>query len=562
MKVKCKACNVIIDDSEIGDKGELPGGDFFSQANGISADGSTVVGRSESDTALNLEAFRWTEASGMIGLGKLSLPGDRLSSRASATSSNGSVVVGGSATTMVGEAFLWTQATGLVALGDLSGGSANSQAQGVSPDGRIVVGLGNSGGGSEAFRWESATGMEGLGDLPGGDSDSYADGVSADSRVIVGVGSSDAGREAFRWTAPDGMVGLGDLPGGNYESGARDVSADGRVVVGYGSISFAEPFSAPFLWDETNGMQNLEDLLMAQGVDLAGWQLREASGVSADGSIIVGTGRNPDGFQEAWIADLNPIPSNRAFAAVLPGSRSVRVGEPATAFATIMNTASVTAIGCSITFLYSVPADIFYQTTDPVTNAPTGTPSTPTDIIAGGLQTFVFAITPSAAFTPTDLPLIFDCSNSAPVWVLPGINTLLLSASNTPVPDIIVISVTPTNDGIISLPGTFGNNAFATASVNVGSSADITVTADTGDAALPVTLSICETTNSSTGSCLSPPSDSVTTTITTGATPTFAIFVAGNGNVPLNPANNRIYVRFKDASGVTRGSTSVAVQTL
>jgi hypothetical protein len=145
---------------------------------------------------------------------------------------------------------------------------------------------------------------------------------------------------------------------------------------------------------------------------------------------------------------------------------------------------------------------------------------------------------------------------------LPGVNTLLLSASNAPVPDIIVVSVTPTNDGIISLPSAFGSNAFATASVNVGTSADIIVTADTGDATLQVTLSICETTNSSAGNCLLPPSDSVTATITAGATPTFAIFVAGNGNVPLNPANNRIYVRFKDASGVIRGSTSVAVRTV
>jgi hypothetical protein len=33
------------------------------------------------------------------------------------------------------------------------------------------------------------------------------------------------------------------------------------------------------------------------------------------------------------------------------------------------------------------------------------------------------------------------------------------------------------------------------------------------------------------------------------------------GVVPFNPASNRVFVRFKDAGNVTRGSTSVAVMT-
>ena len=49
--------------------------------------------------------------------------------------------------------------------------------------------------------------------------------------------------------------------------------------------------------------------------------------------------------------------------------------------------------------------------------------------------------------------------------------------------------------------------------------------------------------------------------INANATPTFGIFIQGNGNVPFDPAVNRIFVRFKDSGGVTRGSTSVAVRT-
>jgi hypothetical protein len=141
------------------------------------------------------------------------------------------------------------------------------------------------------------------------------------------------------------------------------------------------------------------------------------------------------------------------------------------------------------------------------------------------------------------------------------VNTLLLSSSSTPVPDIVALATTPTGDGIVDLPGSLGANAFAVASVNVGSQDTITASADTGTASLAVTLSICES-NPATGECLSAPAASVTTLINAGATPTFSIFVTGTGTVPFDPASNRIFVRFRDAGGVTRGSTSVAVQTL
>ena len=56
--------------------GDLPGGSFSSHALGISADGSVVVGRGNSSSETSdpfgtYEAFRWTEAGGMVGLGDL-----------------------------------------------------------------------------------------------------------------------------------------------------------------------------------------------------------------------------------------------------------------------------------------------------------------------------------------------------------------------------------------------------------------------------------------------------------------------------------------------------------
>lgn len=45
-------------------------------------------------------------------------------------------------------------------------------------------------------------------------------------------------------------------------------------------------------------MHGLGDL----GLNLTGWRLSSASGISADGTVIVGTGYNPASQQEAWRA--------------------------------------------------------------------------------------------------------------------------------------------------------------------------------------------------------------------------------------------------------------------
>ncbi|MFN9671471.1 MAG: hypothetical protein ACK552_02380, partial [Microcystis sp.] len=128
------------------------------------------------------------QAASFQGLGDL--PGGSFSSEAYGVSANGSVVVGYSSSSAGSQAFRWTQGTGMVGLGDLLGGGFFSRSRGVSADGSVVVGEGNSSagaiGGNEAFRWTQATGMVGLGDLPGGRFKSSANGVSADGSVVVG----------------------------------------------------------------------------------------------------------------------------------------------------------------------------------------------------------------------------------------------------------------------------------------------------------------------------------------------------------------------------------------
>jgi hypothetical protein len=247
-------------------------------------------------------------------------------------------------------------------------------------------------------------------------------------------------------------------------------------------------------------------------------------------------------------------------AAVLPASRSVQVGTAATAFATIINAGSATATGCSLASATSVPATFTFQTTNPATNQVTGTANTPVDIPAGASQSFVFALTPTAPFTSTDVALTFACSNAPAAPSNSGLNTLLLSSSTTPTPDVVALAATLDTDGIVKIPGTTGTGVFAVATVNVGATGGITASADTGTATLPVALTLCQT-DQTTGACLGPAGATVATTINAGATPTFGVFVTGSGDVPFSPAANRIVVRFRDAGGEVRGATSVAVQT-
>ena len=247
--------------------------------------------------------------------------------------------------------------------------------------------------------------------------------------------------------------------------------------------------------------------------------------------------------------------------AALPASRSVAVGATATAFATVINTGTATAYGCEIAPAASLSANFWFQPTDPVTNAPVGIRNRPVDIPAGAAQAFVIGFTPTATFAPTDVALRFDCINAPPAAVNSGLNTLLLSATATPGPDIVALSATSPNDGVARIPGATGTGVFAVASVNVGTSGNITVSADTAGVTLPVAVSLCQT-NPSTGVCLAPPAPTVSATINAGATPTFAVFVAGSGIVAFDPARNRVTVRFREtATNAVRGATSVAIRT-
>jgi probable HAF family extracellular repeat protein len=130
--------------------GTLPGG-TGSDARSVSADGSIVVG--ESQTATGAKPFRWTLETGMVELGS-SNPDNYVASVF--VSGNGQYVLGANFTTS--EGFIWTELAGITSVESylLSGsvdltGWSNLTANGITDDGRYLIGRGIYGGQTQGF---------------------------------------------------------------------------------------------------------------------------------------------------------------------------------------------------------------------------------------------------------------------------------------------------------------------------------------------------------------------------------------------------------------------------
>jgi YVTN family beta-propeller protein len=292
----------------------------------------------------------------------------------------------------------------------------------------------------------------------------------------------------------------------------------------------------------------------ASGSTFAGWS---SGGCSGDQSCTLTLSANTT-VNASFVADT--VGNLTLVAAVLPVSRSVEIGSTATVFATMIDAGPADASTCTIAPATSIPANFAFQTTNPATNAVTGTINTPVNIPSGQAQSFVVAFTPVAAFSPTNVAFAFTCANApGPAATTVGVDTLNLSASTTPVPDIVAL-VASSDPGYVDIPGATGTGDFAVATVNLGIDATITASANTGTANLPVTLAVCQT-NPTSGACMAAPAASVTTDIPPNATPTFGIFVTGSAPVADMPGVNRVFVTFTDSGGTLRGETSVAVRT-
>lgn len=313
----------------------LPEGAVSSIVNGVSADGSTVVGNydvpvmpEQPSNGQRHFAFRWTQAD---GLERLDAP-DNLDSYAAAANADGSVIVGSvePPISSFAHAVVWTS-SGMRQLDELPG-ATGSRAVAVSSDGSVITGVqelreetqarvvpvrwtaagietldnpaqpygahvvgasadgsvvaGTRRGSTAAVRWTGTGPME---ELPVSDASlsgvlfAEAAGISDDGAVVVGWASSPERTAPVRWDGLQAQL-LGFADGeASLTAQAFDADADGSTIIGVSEGQAA-------VWDQAHGMRRLSTLLASLGEDLSSWFLGGANGVSADGRVIVGTG--------------------------------------------------------------------------------------------------------------------------------------------------------------------------------------------------------------------------------------------------------------------------------
>ncbi len=531
-----------------------------SAAKGVNYTGTVISGYS-SGPGTDLHAFRY-ENGVFTDLGGGSMSGSIRGTfgYGNAVSTDGAIVVGAIGAGYSLEASRWNGTT-YTSLG-------NGQANGVNGSGTVIVGEN----GFDAFIWQS--GERTLLPKLNGGSQAGAYAVSTDGTTAVGYAANPVagGRlEAVRWVA--GAIASLGVPDGWNESRANAVSADGKTVVGTLTNTFTSA-TAAFRWTASTGIQLIRDLV---GTDAASWSLDNAVGVSADGTVIAGNGTF-GGQSQGWIIRLDRPEvetETKLVVAVLPTARTSSPSSSGadvsgdidfpevSAYAAVINIGNVTARNTKISLPLSVPGVLNFQTSN-AQNTPVGPANTPIDIAPGAIQNFIFKIKPNAAFVQ-EIPLIFNGHNAPPAPAVQGVNTFLLSAAPTPIPDMLSIVVTPTGDGVLNLDGTH-HNAFGGATMNIASPGEVTFTVTDAPfgqpgIGLPVDALICLTDMQ--GLCVQPaaPAASVTTTVAKDTILTYSVFAASKGPaISLDPAKNRLYVIAKGQNDIALGQTSVAVR--
>lgn len=316
-------------------------------ASDVSADGSVIVGNTVGD----YETFRWTMETGVVPLGRATVPALGVGAGIPEVSADGrrisATILGADGTYAtpgrwtLGEGWQETMPPtppdgGLL---DQSYGSA----WGLSGDGETLVGLywrpGQPGGSAHPSRWTESSGVVDLGTAVGS---GRANGANADGTVIAGweedstgvwqptvwmhgvrttlnptegfceavtvnpagtiIGGSSwipggnlADAAVWRWNGSDWSEEiLGHLPGTFPHYGyvtCNDMTADGSVIVGYNRFDFSS--SAGFIWTPSTGMVDVTDFLTDNGVTLPPrFNPSELTAISAGGDVIVGIGQD------------------------------------------------------------------------------------------------------------------------------------------------------------------------------------------------------------------------------------------------------------------------------
>jgi len=238
-------------------------------ATAVSADGLTVAGYSV-DNLARCDAF-YRDSSNFVF--SLATEFGSVHSRATGVSGNGSLIVGTISDNFYGtpaarDGFIYQVGVGSTLIDPSATGPAAFSARiyaemtGISSDGSTSIGYAYSvpgvpTGDALGFRRASNGTITSLGTLGG--NWSIPNAISANGSVIVGQSDNGSSEEAFVYQNGT-MTGLGFLTGGT-SSNATGVSADGSIIVGYGNVAggdiHAFTYANQTLLDATEWMRSL-----------------------------------------------------------------------------------------------------------------------------------------------------------------------------------------------------------------------------------------------------------------------------------------------------------------
>ena len=273
----------------------------------ITADGSAIAGSAFSSATINDRAAVIVTNGGTTNNVIGSLPASRVIAYANAISDDGMVAYGSSFANFGNEVFRWSPSTGIVGLGFLNPAddTAAPAARGVSSDGSVMVGISTAPPEyvNRAFRYVHGFGMTALPLLPGG-AGNNAIAVTTDGNVALGWGDSPAfpNGEFIRWNTAAGTTeALGSPEPTLIPRSIGAITADGQVaIVSYNDIDVTLTIS---YLRNAHGWFELNAVMADAGVDLTGWVLDGAWGVSSDGTLLFGSGQH-NGNVEGWVSEL------------------------------------------------------------------------------------------------------------------------------------------------------------------------------------------------------------------------------------------------------------------
>lgn len=335
----------------------LPGAATRSHALGISSDGTTVVGSAQS-TDGKLHAVRWSRDGTIQRIDLVPPPSANFDfSEAVAASSDGSLIVCNYwESAFCSTPFILRVNENQTQL--LQAHRCNALAKGVSS--AAVVGDVFS---SDAFglHWSMQNGVTGILDPVAGYDQTSGVAISNRTGLIVGSSFGPSGQQATKWQGPgigvavdplepgirfrisrftaiseNGLYAVGEVstdttnevlqpfiydvnndlltrlptppdgPVGRRTAYPTAISGDGFTIVGYFySVVGPDFIKEAFIWRDGQGYQVLSTVLTNEyGLNLSGWVLTAANGMSAAAGTIVGEGINPSGQVQAWRAML------------------------------------------------------------------------------------------------------------------------------------------------------------------------------------------------------------------------------------------------------------------